>query len=72
SAWPVANFYVDYAKSLQTRHPEAASLLKNFRLNSEIVSGLSYSMVVEKKSADVVALEWVKSHSKLVESWLGQ
>ncbi|MGO3407699.1 ABC transporter substrate-binding protein [Marinomonas sp.] len=72
SAWPVANFYVDYAKSLQTRHPEAASLLKNFRLNADIVSGLSYAMVVEKKSADVVAHEWVKSHSKLVESWLGQ
>ncbi|MBU2967294.1 glycine betaine ABC transporter substrate-binding protein [Amphritea sp. 2_MG-2023] len=72
SAWPVAYLYVDYSKSLQESHPEAAMLLKNFKISADIVSDLSYSMVVEKKEPEELADEWVKEHSSLVESWLGQ
>ncbi|MDO6565255.1 glycine betaine ABC transporter substrate-binding protein [Amphritea sp. 1_MG-2023] len=72
SAWPVAHLYVDYAKSLQESHPEVAMLLKNVQFSADIVSDLSYSMVVEKKDPEALAHEWVKEHSSLVESWLGQ
>jgi glycine betaine/proline transport system substrate-binding protein len=72
TAWSVANLYVDYSKSLKEKHPEAAMLLDNVKLSAEIVSGLSYSMVVEKKDPEELAVEWVQEHSNLIESWLGQ
>lgn len=72
SAWDSANLYVHYAKSLETDQPEAAMLLKNFKLNSDIVGKLSYGMVVDKKDPEELAKEWVAENSSLVESWLGQ
>jgi glycine betaine/proline transport system substrate-binding protein len=72
SAWSSANLYVHYSKSLEKDQPEAALLLKNFNLNADIVGQLSYSMVVDKKSPEDLAYEWVAEHSDLVESWLGQ
>lgn len=70
SAWDSANLYVHYSKSLEKDQPNAANLLKNFKLNADLVGQLSYSVVVEKKSPEEVASEWVKTHSDLVESWL--
>lgn len=72
SAWAPAYLYVHYSKSLETEQPMAARLLKNFKLNADIVGQLSYSMVVDKKSAELVAEEWVSKNSDIVESWLGQ
>ncbi|UTW11165.1 ABC transporter substrate-binding protein [Marinobacterium rhizophilum] len=72
SAWDTAYLYVHYAKSLEQDQPEAAMLLKNFKLNADLVGELSYHVVVEKKDPAVVAKEWVQEHSSLVESWLGQ
>ncbi|SIS67574.1 glycine betaine ABC transporter substrate-binding protein [Neptunomonas antarctica] len=72
SAWDSAYLYVHYAKSLEKDQPEAAMLLKNFKLNADLVGQLSYSMVVDKKDPETLAHEWVLEHSDLVESWLGQ
>lgn len=72
SAWAPAFLYVHYSKSLEKDQPEAAMLLKNFNLNADIVGQLSYGMVVDKKAAEVVAKEWVETHSDLIESWLGK
>ncbi|MEP0073558.1 MAG: glycine betaine ABC transporter substrate-binding protein [Marinomonas sp.] len=72
SAWSSAHLYVHYSKSLEADQPEAALLLKNFKLNADLVGQLSYSMVVEKKNPEELAHEWVAEHSDLVESWLGQ
>ncbi|WP_372738773.1 glycine betaine ABC transporter substrate-binding protein [Neptunomonas sp.] len=72
SAWASANLYVHFSKSLEKDQPEAAILLKNFKLNSDIVGQLSYGMVVGKKDPETLAKEWVIEHSDLVESWLGQ
>lgn len=72
SAWPIAYLYLHYAKSLEKNQPEAANLLANFKVDADILNKLSYSMVVDKKSAEDVAAEWVKNNSDIVESWLGQ
>lgn len=72
TAWPIAYTHLHYAKSLEKDQPEAANLLTNFKVSADILNKLSYSMVVDKKSAEDVAREWVKDNSDIVESWLGQ
>ncbi len=72
SAWDTAHLYVHYAKSLEKDQPEAAMLLKHFKLNADQVGQLSHHVVVEKKDPEVVAKEWVQENSSLVDSWLGQ
>lgn len=72
SAWPTAYLYLHYAKELETQYPEAAILLKNFKVSADILNQLSYSMVVDKKDPATVAEEWVAGNSDIIESWLGQ
>jgi len=72
SAWDDAYLYIHYAKSLEKDQPEAALLLKNFKINSDVLADLSFAMVVDKKDPETLADEWVEENSELVESWLGQ
>jgi glycine betaine/proline transport system substrate-binding protein len=71
SGWPVAYVQPVYAKSLETDFPQAALILKNFHVTADILSAWSYSVVVEKKSPEDVAHEWVKNNRDIVNSWLG-
>ena len=71
SGWPAAYVQPVYAKSLETDFPQAALILKNFNVNADILSAWSYSVVVEKKTPEDVAQEWIEGNSEIVNSWLG-
>ena len=69
-AWDLAYLHIHYAASLNSDHPEVASMLSNVKLTTDLVSGMTYALVVDKKDADDYAQEWVKENSALVDSWL--
>ncbi|MDN2664578.1 hypothetical protein OW492_14465 [Psychromonas sp. 14N.309.X.WAT.B.A12] len=71
SGWPVTYVQMHYAKSLEKDQPEAAEILKNFSITSDIMSEWSFSVVVGKKSPANVAAEWVKNNQDIVNTWLG-
>lgn len=70
SAWDTAYLHVHYAKSLETDHPAAAAMLSNFSLNTDIVSTMTYALVVEKADPAEYAETWVSENGALVDSWL--
>ena len=71
SSWPIAYVQPVYAKSLEKEFPQAALILKNFNLTADILNAWSYSVVVEKKSPEDVAHEWVAKNDDIVNGWLG-
>ncbi|MDP5255024.1 MULTISPECIES: glycine betaine ABC transporter substrate-binding protein [unclassified Vibrio] len=71
TGWPAAYVQPVYAKSLEGAYPQAALILKNFRVSADILSAWSYGVVVDKKSAQEVAKEWVKDNSDQINQWLG-
>tara|TARA_B100001173_G_scaffold53541_2_gene44261 strand:- start:138 stop:569 length:432 start_codon:yes stop_codon:yes gene_type:complete len=70
SAWDTAYLHVHYAKSLETDHPAAAAMLSSFSLNTDIVSTMTYALVVEKADPAEYAKTWVSENGALVDSWL--
>ena len=69
-AWPSATVQLFFAKSLQQDLPEAASVLANFALTSDDLSGFSYKMVVDSKEPSQIAQEWVDENQDRVSKWL--
>ena len=69
-AWDLAYLHIHYAASLKSDHPEVAAMLENVKLTTDLVSGMTYALVVDKKDADDYAKEWVKENSSLVDSWV--
>ena len=59
-----------YATALEESHPEAAAMLGNVKLTTDLVSGMTYALVVEKANADDFAKQWVMDNSELVDSWM--
>ena len=70
SAWSTAYLHVHYAKSLETDHPAAASMLHKISLNTDIVSAMTYALVVDKADPAEYAKKWVDENGALVDSWL--
>jgi glycine betaine/proline transport system substrate-binding protein len=71
SAYPPVNIHIAYSKSLESRAPELANLLKNIELTASVVSKWTYSIVVDGKEADETAKAWVKANASTVDKWLG-
>ena len=69
-AWDLAYLHVHYAASLEQAHPEAAALLDNVRLDTDLVSGMTYALVVDKADPDEYAKQWAKENAALVDSWM--
>lgn len=68
-AWKPSSVHIHYATSLEDTHPEAARLLSNVSLNSDIVSAMTYALVVEKQDPVDFAEKWVAENAELVDSW---
>lgn len=64
--------YIGYSVALEKRAPKIATFLSNVAIHSDDVSGWIYQMVVNGKTPDAVAAEWVAKNPKRVEAWLGQ
>jgi len=69
-AWDLAYLHIHFAASLKKDHPEVASMLESVKLSTDLVSGMTYALVVDKKDANDYAQQWVKDNSGLVDSWL--
>lgn len=69
-AWKSLTVHIHYATSLEDTHPEAARLLANVSLNSDIVSAMTYALVVEKQDPVDFAEKWVAENAELVDGWL--
>ena len=69
-AWDLAYLHVHYATSLEEAHPEAAAMLGNVKLTTDLVSSMTYALVVEKANADDYAKQWVQDNAGLVDSWM--
>jgi len=52
------------------RFPWAADLLSKVKLDTDIVSAMTYALVVEKADPEEFAKSWVAANGKTVDSWL--
>ena len=69
-AWDLAYLHVHYATSLEKEHPEAAALLSKVKLTTDLVSKMTFALVVEKMSPADYAKQWAKENAGLVDSWM--
>ena len=69
-AWDVTYLHVHYATSLEEAHPQAAAMLGNVKLTTDLVSSMTYALVVEKADPAEHAKQWVTDNAALVDSWM--
>ncbi len=69
-AWSAPTLHVMYASSLNDSHPEVAGMLSNVKLDSDLVSGMAYAVLVDKVDTAEFAIQWVSENADLVNSWL--
>ena len=69
-AWNTAYLHIHYAAALEKKHPAAAKLLSQVKLDTDTVSAMTYALVVEKKDAAEFAKKWVADNSSSVDFWL--
>ena len=69
-AWDLAWLHVHYAASLEETHPEAAAMLANVKLDTDLVSGMTFALVVDKADPNEYARQWVAENAALVDSWM--
>ena len=68
--WDFAYLHIHYAKSLETTHPLAASMLGNAKLETEQISAMTHAVVVGKVDPAEYARQWVEENAEQVEEWL--
>ncbi len=69
-AWDLAYLHVHYAASLEDSHPEAAAVLSKIAMTTDLVSEMTYALVVEKMDAGEYAVQWAQENAGLVDSWM--
>jgi glycine betaine/proline transport system substrate-binding protein len=69
-AWDLAYLHIHYAASLRKDHPDVASMLDSVKFTTDLVSEMTYALLVDKLDADEYAMEWAKKNAGLVDSWL--
>jgi glycine betaine/proline transport system substrate-binding protein len=62
--------HIHFASALADTNPGAAKMLSQAALNTDIVSAMTYALVVEKQDPAEFAKNWVAENSDLVDSWL--
>lgn len=69
-AWSTAYLHIHYATALEKDQPAAAKMLSQVKLDTEVVSAMTYAVVVEKQDPAEFAKKWVSENSSTVDSWL--
>lgn len=69
-AWNTAKLHIHYAASLEESQPEAAKMLSQVKLNTDVVSAMTFALVVEKQDPAEFAKKWLADNADLVDSWL--
>lgn len=68
-AWPVSFFHIHYAAKLAEERPDIAAFLEAVRLDVDMVTDMTYSLVVERRDPSAFAAEWVSENSDRITSW---
>jgi glycine betaine/proline transport system substrate-binding protein len=68
-AWPVSFFHIHYAAKLADERPDIAAFLEAVRLDVDMVTEMTYSLVVERRDPSAFAAEWVSENSDRIKSW---
>ena len=69
-AWDTAYLHLHYAKALEDSYPQVATLFNNMKLDTDIVSAMTYALVIDKKDPAEYANQWVADNEDLVLGWL--
>ncbi len=69
-AWSPAHLHIHYASALEDTNPEAAAILSKVKFSTDIVSDMTYALVVDKMDPEDFARKWVSDNADLVDSWL--
>ncbi len=69
-AWPDADVYIAYSKSLTTRTPKVAQFFNQVAFSSDMVGRWIYQMTVKKREPAEIAKKWVVEHPKIVNEWV--
>jgi len=69
-AWNTAKLHIHYAASLEADQPEAAAMLSKVKFDTDVVSAMTYALVVDKMDPAEFAAKWVQENGSMVDSWL--
>jgi glycine betaine/proline transport system substrate-binding protein len=69
-AWPPASIRPVFAKALETKAPQVASLIRNMDITADELGAFSYAVVIDKKDAAAVAAQWIAANPDRVAAWL--
>jgi glycine betaine/proline transport system substrate-binding protein len=68
-AWPVSFFHIHYSVKLAEQRPDIAAFLAAVQLDVDMVSQMTYSLVVERRDPVAFAAEWVNDNRERISSW---
>jgi glycine betaine/proline transport system substrate-binding protein len=68
-AWPVSFFHIHYSAKLAEERPDIAAFLEAVRLDVDMVTEMTYSLVVERRDPSAFAAQWVSKNRERISSW---
>ena len=69
-AWDLAYLHIHYATSLNDTYPEVAAFLSSVKFDTDMVSRMTYAVVIDKVDNAEYAKQWAIDNADLVNSWL--
>ena len=69
-AWDLAYLHIHYATSLNDNYPEVAAFLSSVKFDTDMVSRMTYAVVIDKVDNAEYAKQWAIDNADLVNSWL--
>jgi glycine betaine/proline transport system substrate-binding protein len=68
-AWPVSFFHIHYAVKLAEERPDIAAFLSAIQFDVDMVTDMTYAMVVEHRDPGEFATEWVSDNRERISAW---
>jgi glycine betaine/proline transport system substrate-binding protein len=69
-AWPPAFIQPVFAKDVEAKAPQVATLMRNMDNTADDKGAFSYSVLIDGKDATAVAAEWIAANADRVAAWL--
>lgn len=69
-AWPVSFLHIHYTTQLAEDRPDIAGFLSAIRLDVDSISQMTYALVVERRTPEDFAEEWVSANRDRIDRWL--
>jgi glycine betaine/proline transport system substrate-binding protein len=70
SAWRPSRFHIGYAADLATHDPAIAGFLERVTLTADDAEGMSYAILVERKTPEEVATAFIEDNKDRIEEWI--